>query len=62
MSDHSLTLIEESELEYLIAENARLKELNQKIKFALQEAVEIEPSLLACGMIVEVLAKAEEES
>ena len=31
MGDHKLTLIEESELEHLVAENARLKELNREM-------------------------------
>ena len=35
MGDHKLTLIEESELEHLVAENARLKELNREMYKAL---------------------------
>ena len=31
MGDHKLTLIEEGELEHLIAENARLEELNREL-------------------------------
>ena len=44
--------------EELYKKIVKLESDNQMLLFALQEAVEIEPSLLACGMIANALDKA----